>query len=270
MQSVVIDRTSETPGLQGKALAFYRTALELLNREQLPYLVGGAYAFQRYTGVARHTDDVDLFIRRDDFSRFAEAFRSIGVKAELTYAHWIGKAFKGDDFIDLIFSGGNGEALVDDTWFEHAVDDTVFGVPVKLCPPEEIIWSKSFVMERERFDGADIYHLLRACSPQLDWPRLLRRFDQNWRVLLFHLVMFGFVYPTDRAKVPVDVMRELMQRLSNEPAPADDELCRGTLISRAQYLTDVDGGATDARLAPLGNMTQPEIDRWTAAIEETK
>lgn len=270
MQSAVIDRTSETPGLEGRALAFYRTALELLNREQLPYLVGGAYAFQRYTGVARHTNDIDLFIRRSDFTRFAEVFRSIGVKTELTYGHWIGKAFKGDEFIDLIFSGGNGEAVVDDSWFDHAVDDTVFGVPVKLCPAEEIIWSKSFVMERERFDGADIAHLLRARGAELDWPRLVQRFGEHWRVLMFHLVLFGFIYPTDRQKIPAEVMQKLMARMTSEPPADDQELCRGTLISRAQYLTDVDGGATDARLEPRGNMTQPEIDRWTAAIEDKK
>ena len=42
--------------------------------------------------------------------------------------------------------------------------DLVLDKEVKLCPPEEIIWSKSFIMERERFDGADINHLLRICA----------------------------------------------------------------------------------------------------------
>jgi hypothetical protein len=46
----------------------------------------------------------------------------------------------------------------------------VLGVPVRLCPPEEIIWSKAFIMERERYDGADISHLIRACQGRLDWP----------------------------------------------------------------------------------------------------
>jgi hypothetical protein len=30
-----------------------------------------------------------------------------------------------------------------------------YDVPVIFCPPEEMIWSKAFVMERERYDGAD-------------------------------------------------------------------------------------------------------------------
>ena len=50
---------------------FYRHALGLLDEEKLPYLVGGAYAFGRYTGIERHTKDFDIFIRRADFPRSA-------------------------------------------------------------------------------------------------------------------------------------------------------------------------------------------------------
>jgi hypothetical protein len=45
-----------------------------------------------------------------------------------------------------------------------------------------MIWSKAFVMERERFDGADVAHLLRSMGPRLDWDRILRRFDRYWEV----------------------------------------------------------------------------------------
>ncbi|MDC8448805.1 MAG: hypothetical protein LV473_10645 [Nitrospira sp.] len=47
----------------------------------------------------------------------------------------------------------------------------------------------------ERYDGADIAHLLHVRSEKLDWGWLLWRFDRQWRVLLSHLVLFGFVYP---------------------------------------------------------------------------
>jgi hypothetical protein len=33
---------------------------------------------------------------------------------------------------------------------------------------EEVIWSKAFVTERERYDGADIMHVLLACAETLD------------------------------------------------------------------------------------------------------
>jgi hypothetical protein len=150
------------------------------------------------------------------------------------------------------------------------VPATVLGVRVDLSPPEEMIWSKAFVMERERFDGADIAHLVLACHRRLDWHRLVRRFGPHWRVLLAHLVLFGFVYPSERAAVPGVVMRLLGRRLTREgiePAP-EERVCRGTLLSRAQYLTDVfRRGYADARLGPEGGMTEEDVALWTAAIE---
>lgn len=253
--------------------AFYCHSMQILLDAGVPFLVGGAYAFGRYTGIERHTKDFDIFVCRRDAERILELLGSAGYRVEMAFPHWLGKAFHGDDFIDVIFGAGNGVAQVDEQWFAHAIEDEVFGVPVRLCPPEEIIWSKSFVQERERYDGADIAHVLRACARTLDWHRLLRRFDGHWRVLLGHLVLFGFIYPAERGLVPAWVMQELVQRLQrevDEPAPAD-RICRGTLLSREQYLVDVDWwGYGDARLAPGGNMSSRDIAHWTAAIDKRK
>lgn len=267
-----VELDSESLFLDAATLAFYRQTLLRLNELGFPYLVGGAYAYARYTGIARHTKDFDIFIRRDDYERISSALADAGLRTELTHPHWLGKAFspQTDAFIDLIFSGGNGEAVVDDEWFDHAVDETVFGIAVRLCPAEEIIWSKSFVQERERFDGADIHHLLLARAEKLDWGRLLRRFGEHWRVLLSHLVTFGFVYPGERGRIPADVMGALLSKLEHESSggSAERKICRGTLISRAQYLTDVhEWGFEDGRLEPLGKMAKDEIEHWTAAIE---
>src|SRR5438874_3778071 len=146
--------------LDDATLEFYRAAMELMEAGGLEFLVGGAYAFAQYTGVVRHTKDFDVFIRREDFDRATDIFESAGYKTELTFPHWIGKAFKGDDFVDLIFSAGNGVAEVDDLWFMRAVPAMVFDMPVNLIPPEEMIWSKGLIMERERFDGGDVAHLI--------------------------------------------------------------------------------------------------------------
>jgi hypothetical protein len=124
-------------------------------------------------------------------------------------------------------------------------------------------------MERERFDGADVAHILQARAERLDWRRLLERFGPHWRVLLAHLVMFGFIYPAERARIPAWVLRSLQARLDEEleRPPPTEPLCQGTLLSREQYLVDVEClGYTDAREAPRGAMTPEEIARWTAAI----
>jgi hypothetical protein len=257
--------------LDERTRAFYLRTLELLVAAGIPCLVGGAYALNRYTGIERHTKDLDLFVRREHYGAVMGALGEAGIETELTFPHWLGKASCEHGCIDVIFSSGNGLAQVDEEWFTHAAAGSVLGIEVRLCPPEEMIWSKAFITERERYDGADIMHLLLACAERLDWRRLLARFDAHWRVLFTYLSLFGFVYPSERARVPAWVMTELIGRLERElHAPASARrVCQGTLLSREQYLTDVGmWGFEDARVTVAGSMTVEEVARWTRAIED--
>jgi hypothetical protein len=249
---------------------FYVDSMELMRKGGVPFLVGGAYAFARYTGIERHTKDFDVFICRDDFPKAKRVFEAAGYQSELTFPHWLGKAFKGEDFIDLIFSAGNGAAVVDELWFDYAVDADVFDVNVQLIPAEEMIWSKGLIMERERFDGADVAHVIHAVGDRLDWRRLIDRYAHLWRALYAHLVLYGFIYPSERSQVPAWVMDELSARIVDETRQPDaqEKVCYGTIISRQQYLTDIrKWGYKDARLEPLGNMTAQDIALWTAGID---
>jgi len=264
---------TQTPLTSPDKAELYRQALEMLSRSGVPYLVGGTYAFHYYAGIARATKDFDIFVRPQDLQRVLDVLVRLGFKTEVAFSHWLAKAFNGDRFIDIIYNSGNGIVEVDDEWFAHAVDEEVLGVPVKLCPAEEMIWSKSFIMERERYDGADVAHLIRHCSGLLNWDRLLRRFGAQWRVLLSHLVLFGFIYPGERALIPAPVIRELVNRLiaELEVPTRDSKVCQGTLLSRAQYLVDVDEwGYEDARQAPRGTMTPEQLAEWTAAIDKSR
>ncbi len=262
--------TTTGTGLDPISREFYRRTMHQLEERGIPFLVGGAYAFERYTGIARHTKDFDVFLHPRDVDRALDVLADDGCKTDVPFPHWLAKAQCGEDVVDLIYSSGNGVALVDDDWFRHSVEEAVLDVPVRLIPAEEMIWSKAFIMERERYDGGDVAHILRACADTLDWPRLLHRFDGNWRVLFQHLVVFGFIYPCERARVPAAVMRELTGRLDKElTRPAPERVCHGTLISRAQYLVDVEHwGYSDPRLAPHGNLTSAERERWTAGIAD--
>jgi hypothetical protein len=253
--------------LDPHAFRFYRDALRALKASGVPFLLGGAYAFGCYTGITRHTKDLDLFVRPADARRALAVFDAAGYRTEILFAHWLAKAHHHNDFVDIIFASGNGLCVVDDAWFEHAVAGAVLGTAARLVPAEEMIWQKAYIMERERFDGADVMHLLRARGRHLDWDRLLARFGPDWRVLLSHLVLFDFVYPDDRDNVPAGVLRTLAARLHEEPAAAEaDRLCRGPLLSRTQYLADLEEcGYADPRLRPLGRMTEEQVERWTDA-----
>lgn len=262
------------PGkLDPETRAFYCRSLTLLNEAKMPYLVGGAYAFERYTGIQRDTKDLDIFVRQEDCDRVLKLLESKGYTTELTFPHWLGKAYDGDSFVDVIFRSGNGVSEVNDGWFERAVEGEVLDIPVKLCAAEDILWTKIFIMERERFDGADVAHILRSRGENLDWDYLIQSVGEHWRVLLAHLTLFGFIYPGERGKIPPAVMHKLVKRLEREidQPSTGSKLCQGTILSRAQYLVDLEQwGYTDGRLEPRGNMTPDEVERWTEAIDEDK
>jgi hypothetical protein len=231
---------------------FYGQGIEVLSEAKVPFLIGGACALEAYAGINRYTKDLDFFVRAEDCQRILGIFAGRGFHTELRFPHWLGKVFSPEgDFIDVIFGSGNGIARVDNDWFIHAVEHRVLGRSVLLSPVEEMIWSKAFVMERERYDGADIAHLLRARAAQLDWPRLRGRFGPDWRLLLTYLVLFGFIYPGERSVIPAAVLNELLDRLRDEiaaGAPVAEPICQGTILSREQFLVDVDcWGYRDAR-----------------------
>jgi hypothetical protein len=251
--------------------AVYRHALSVLTRAGAEYLVGGTYGLEPLTGLSRRTRDLDIFVRPAHLPQVLEVLEGAGFAPELTYPHWLAKVFRGETFIDIIFSSGNGIAEIDDEWFSNAIDAELLGMPVRLCPPEETIWSKAFIMERERFDGADIVHIIRHSGSDMDWRRLMRRFGDHWRVLFSHLTLFGYVYPAERAIVPDWVMFDLMRRMLGEieSDPEETLVCRGTLLSRTQYRLDVsEWGYEDARTAEGGKLSECDAAHWSRLAEE--
>lgn len=250
---------------------FYCQALGILNQAQLPFLIGGAYAFERYTGIARHTKDLDIFTRPPNVQSILDVFAKAGYQTEVAVSHWLAKAYCGNNFVDIIFNSAHGCLPVSDSWFEHAIQDEVLGIPVQVCAPEEMIWSKGYVMARDRFDGADVAHLILAYGNQMDWTRLLTQFGNHWRVLFSHLVLFGFIYPGERSRVPKWVMHQLSQRLEQESDQPDisEKLCQGTLLAPLQYRTDVEQwNYKDARLQPRGNLTKADVNEWIDHLKQ--
>lgn len=249
---------------------FYKNVVQRLSAARIPFAIGGAYAFAHFTNIHRGTKDLDLFLKREDVDRALHLLETQGSRAELAFPHWLAKVHDdaSGDFVDLIFNSGNGVAAVDDEMLEHAVETEMFGLPVRICPAEEMIWTKAFVMERERYDGNDIAHLIQRLGSDLDWPRLVRRFGPHWRLLFVQLILLGYIYPHERLGVPAWVLRELSQRFEHEVRghAAGDPVCGGTLVSREQFLVDVNHwGYVDGRLA-AGVMSEAEIEAWTREI----
>src|ERR687889_386686 len=90
-------------------------------------------------------------------------------------------ALQGESFIDILYNSGNGLCPVDDEWLTNAQEVEVLGYPSRIVPPEEQLWTKAFVQDRDRYDGADVAHLILAQGARFDWQRLLRRFRGHER-----------------------------------------------------------------------------------------
>jgi hypothetical protein len=259
-----------TASLPKRSLAtFYQDAFAILEEANIPFLIGGAFAQSRHTGRDRDTKDLDIVLQREDVPRMLAAFESAGYHAEVPFPHWLAKIHSNGHYLDVLFGSGNGAVHVDECWFTQSVEAEVLDRKVRLCPPEELIWSKAFVQERERFDGADVLHLLYCCAATLDWDRVLRRFDEHWPVLFGHVVLFMFAYPDRRGDIPRRIIDEMSDRLRHLEPREHEHVCHGTLLSREQYLHDVNVlGYEDGRLEPRGGMTKHDLEIWTAAIDK--
>ena len=228
----------------------YKRALEALNTAGVSYIVAGAYAIYEHTGIYRKTKDLDLFFEPSSVVAAARALREAGFVTRLEDQHWLAKATHGEYFVDLIYGMGNGVALIDQGWMKHSRSGILAAMPVRIAPPEELVWHRLFISERHRHDVADILHLLLCVGDTFDWGRLVQRVGENWPLLLAQLLTFSYVYPGYRSNVPAWVYDQLLERARAETG--DDatgaDFTRGPLISRFSFTIDVrEWGFSDPR-----------------------
>ena len=225
-----------------EAHEFYEEALTLLINSGSNFMLGGAFAMFQYTGIYRDTKDLDVFCKPSEYPKIMKHFAEQGYKTELTDARWLAKIFKGEYFIDIIFDTVNNICRVDDTWYEHATAGEFAGIPIKFLPAEELVWCKVYVQNRERYDAADVNHILLKYGKKMDWKRLLFRLDQHWHLLLTQILIFQFVYPADYHEIiPKWLFDELMERAKEQYdlPPAVEKVCRGPVIDQTQYQIDI-------------------------------
>ncbi len=229
-------RASEVP-IHGEVREHYAAALRALGEADVPFLVGGGFALYLYLQRWRATKDLDLFIRAEDLESALAALAAAGFEVELTDAAWLAKAFRGSVLIDLIFCSYNGLLPVDAGWLDNAREAQLFGLPVRLVGPEEMIVSKAFVAARDRFDGSDISWLIRTLGRDLDWGRIERRIDSHWQVLLWQLVHYLYVFPAHRDAVSPRLVDKLLKRMAKEMARPSLEAaaCRGPMFDQIHY-----------------------------------
>ncbi len=231
--------SSEPPKFAPEQEVLFREVLLLMNESGIPYVVSGAFALHEHTGIWRDTKDLDIFLAPDQVPNAMQLLRERGFVCDICDPVWLAKVRRGEYFVDLITGMSNAVIRVDQSWIDRATDTEVLSIPVKVLAPEELIASKIFVTRRERFDGADVAHIVYAAGSTMDWNRLLQLVGHHWGMLLWSLVLFHYIYPMSNA-VPRLVWEELLTKFRADVLDPDPNAAfRGSLIDENMFAIDV-------------------------------
>jgi predicted nucleotidyltransferase len=235
----VKERTPETNA--HPAFGAFADVMHVLSGAGIPFAIGGSFAFHYYTKFPATTKDLDLFLFEWDVPLAVQRLIAAGFDSKVMQEHWLAKALRDGFTVDLIYGSSNFWASVDEKWLSRARPVRMLGHRAQVIPLEELIWSKSYVMARERFDGADVAHLLLLQGRNIDWRRLVRLFDVHSELLLAHLLLFRFLYPAARDLIPARVLESLIRRALGS-SDGDGLPFRGPLVDPFSFLFDIRAG----------------------------
>jgi len=232
--------SSKPPDFPPEQHRLFREVLELLRSRTVPFVVSGAFALHQHTGIWRDTKDLDLFMSAENATAALRYLHEDGFEVEVTDPVWLAKAWRGGYYVDLISGMSNAALSVDPSWIERAEPADILGVTAPVLAAEELIASKLFVSRRERFDGADVAHIVYRAGPRMNWDRLLHLVGEHWEMLLWALVLFHYSYPAAVETVPDEIWDELLGRLRHDLEHPDPKArFRGSLIDDKIFAIDV-------------------------------
>lgn len=187
--------------------------MEALRSAGVRFMLGGGFALAAFTGRWRDTKDIDLYIRPGDRDRAVAALADAGFKdyyPVLAYDRkWIYRSTRGDMIVDLIWGMANQRAQVDDSWFERAGTIKLRDQRLHILPPEEFMWCKLYILQRDHCDWTDVFNLLYARGPSLDWDHLISRLEEDTPLLRALLNVYGWLCPKYVLKLPRNLWRWL-------------------------------------------------------------
>jgi predicted nucleotidyltransferase len=240
-QEHAVPETSSGPiKIPEEQQSLFREILDLLGKRGVSFAVAGAFALREHTGICRDTKDLDLFLTHENAARALQHLQDKEFECEVCDPVWLFKAHRNGFFVDLITGMSNAAIVVDDSWIERAKYTSFEGVQTRVLAAEELVASKLFIARRERFDGADIAHVIFGTRGRLDWQRVFYLAGDHWEMILWALVLFRYSYPAQTQYVPKDVWCELVTRFHKAISHPDSAAkFRGSLIDDKQFAIDV-------------------------------
>jgi hypothetical protein len=186
-------------------LAVYGQLLDAAARSGLRLAIGGGLALSAYSGYVRNTKDMDLYVVEPDQKKLMKLMAEQGFAEYNAVDYdptWSFRGTRRGFVVDLLWRMLNGRGAVDEVWTSQGWELTVRGVKLRLIPPEELVWSKLYILRRERSDWPDILNIIYAQGPELDWERLLSRVGEDWPVMTSLMSLFCWMCPGRAAELP--------------------------------------------------------------------
>lgn len=238
-ESPINQITMDNIKIEPKEAEVFSRWLTILNEAGVKYVVGGAFAVYAYTGIWRDTKDVDIFLQPSDLKKALDALSRMGFETEVRDVHWLAKVHQKPYLMDLIFGTSSSQFPIDQTWFERCQPVELLGVKTYLAAVEELIASKVYMLKRDRFDGADIVHLIRGVQGKIDWPRVLMHLKDNQEIILIYFILFDFVYPSHSDYLPKELIVTLFEQMREGwSRPVKTKAFRGMLLDPFAFAVD--------------------------------
>src|ERR1700752_154390 len=100
-----------------------------------------------------------------------------------------------------------------------------------------MIWSKLYVLQRDRCDWPDILNLIHRRADEIDWEHLLTRLGEDASLLGAVLYTYGWLCPANGSKVPIWVWDAVHPESGWLGRPQQ----RTTLLDSRPWLVDLKG-----------------------------
>jgi len=227
-------------GISEDQWAVYKSAIQTLREAGVRFLLGGGFALAAYIGRWRNTKDIDFYIMQKDRDAAVQALTKAGFEdffPQLAYDRkWIYRSTREGVIVDIIWAMANQRAQVDDLWFDRAPAADLRGESLGVVPIEEFLWCKLYIMQRDHCDWTDVFNVLYAAGPQVDWDHVLKRAGEDWPLLKGLLTVYGWLSPQSARELPEPLRVKLNLP---ESTPSWENRDRARLLDSRRWFTAV-------------------------------
>jgi hypothetical protein len=238
----------------------YKQVIAEARKRELRFAVGGGLAAMTYAGQWRNTKDIDLYVLPQDRDKMVRLVNELGLgdyyEVEQYDRKWIYRSYKGDTIVDIMWAMANQRVQVDEGWLTGP-EVKVGGECFRLLPAEEEMWSKLYVLQRDRCDWLDALNMIYGVGPELDWRHLIARVAEDAKLLSAVLSIFAWVCPEKAQELPIWLWRELEIGAPDASVPTASEASQSLELTRKR-----------ARLLDSRPWFTPVLEKNDEGVEE--